>query len=93
MLATADFKPSLIILDLNMPRIGGFTFLRRYQPKDIPVVVFSVSSLDADKQFALELGAREYVEKPMELQTFTDVVCQIVRNWVGTPKQRGAAVS
>lgn len=93
MLSTADFKPSLIILDLNMPRVGGFTFLQRYQPKDIPVVVFSVSCLDADKQFALELGAREYAEKPMEFQTFTDVVCRIVMNWVGQPKQSGAAVS
>ena len=88
MLATADFKPSLIILDLNMPRIGGFTFLQRYQPKDIPVVVFSVSSLEADKQFALELGAREYVEKPIEFQTFTDVVCGIVMNWIGTTEAK-----
>ena len=93
MLATADFKPSLIILDLNMPRIGGFTFLQRYQPKDIPVVVFSVSSLEADKQFALELGAREYAEKSIEFQTFTDVVCQIVMNWVGQHKQSSAVVS
>jgi two-component system, response regulator len=92
MLATADFKPSLIILDLNMPRIGGFTFLQRYQPKDIPVVIFSASSLEADKQFALELGAREYVEKPIEFQTFTDVVCGIVTKWAGR-KGSGALVS
>jgi two-component system response regulator len=83
MLATADFKPSLIVLDLNMPRISGFTFLRRYQPKDIPVVVFSVSPLEADKEFALELGASEYVQKPIELEAFKDVVCQMVVNWVG----------
>ena len=88
MLGTADFKPSLIVLDLNMPRIGGFTFLQRYQPKDIPVVVFSVSSLDADKQFALELGACEYVEKPIDFQAFTDVVCQILKNWVGTTEAK-----
>jgi DNA-binding response OmpR family regulator len=91
MLATADFKPSLIILDLNMPRISGFTFLRRYQPKEIPVVVFSVSSLEEDKQYALELGASEYVQKPIELQAFTDVVCQIVVNWLGR-KADSAAV-
>lgn len=82
MLATADFVPSLIILDLNMPRISGFTFLRRYQPKDIPVVVFSGSSSGVDKQFALELGASEYVQKPIELPAFTDVVCQMVVNWL-----------
>ena len=92
MLGSSDFKPSLIILDLNMPRISGFTFLQRYQPKDIPVIVFSVSSQEADKQYALELGAREYIEKPLELEAFTDVVCQIVVNWL-KPKQAGAAVS
>jgi CheY-like chemotaxis protein len=78
-----DFVPSLIILDLNMPRIGGFTFLQRYQPRDIPIVVFSVSPLEADKEFSLELGASEYVQKPIELEAFTDVVCQMVVNWVG----------
>ena len=93
MLATADFKPSLIILDLNMPRISGYTFLQRYQPKDIPVIVFSASSLEADKQYALELGAREYIEKPIELESFTDVVCQIVANWLNQPNKTGAAVS
>ena len=92
MLATAHVRPSLIILDLNMPRISGYTFLQRYEPKEIPVVVFSVSSLDADKQFALELGAREYVHKAIEFEAFTDVVCQMVVNWLGR-KHSAATVS
>jgi CheY-like chemotaxis protein len=91
MLATADFDPSLIILDLNMPRISGYTFLQRYEPKEIPVVVFSGSSSDADKRFALELGASEYVQKPIEFEAFTDVFCQIVVNWLGQ-KETSAAV-
>ena len=92
MLSTLDVKPSLIILDLNMPRLGGFTFLQRYQPKDIPVVVFSVSSLEADKQYALELGASEYVEKPVDLEAFNEVVCHIIESWLGQKKESGAAV-
>jgi len=91
MLATADVRPSLIILDLNMPRISGYTFLQRYEPKEIPVVVFSGSSSDADKRFALELGASEYVQKPIELEAFTDVFCQIVVNWL-EQKETSAAV-
>ena len=90
MLATADFKPSLIILDLNMPRIGGFTFLQRYQSRDIPIVVFSVSPLQTDREYALELGASEYVQKPLELDRFTDVVCEIVLNWLGRKKTSAA---
>jgi CheY-like chemotaxis protein len=90
MLAAADFTPSLIILDLNMPRIGGFTFLQRYQPRGIPIVVFSVSPVQTDRQYALELGASEYVQKPIELDDFTDVFCQIVMNWLGQKKTSAA---
>ena len=75
MLAAADFTPSLIILDLNMPRISGFTFLQRYEPRDIPIVVFSVSPVSTDKEFTLELGASDYVQKPIDLEAFADAVC------------------
>jgi CheY-like chemotaxis protein len=88
MLAAADFTPSLIILDLNMPRIGGFTFLQRYQPRDIPIVVFSVSPVQTDRQYVLELGASEYVQKPIDLEAFTDAVCGIVMNWIGTTETK-----
>lgn len=39
------------------------------------------------------MGAREYVEKPIDFQTFTDAVCQIFMNWVGQRKQSSAVVS
>jgi CheY-like chemotaxis protein len=58
--------------------------------KDIPVIVFSVSSFETNKQYALELGASEYVQKPVELQAFTDIVCQIVVNWLGRKAETDA---
>jgi CheY-like chemotaxis protein len=92
MLADPNLKLDLIILDLNLPRITGLGVLERHPSKDIPVVVFSVSSRQTDKEFALALGASDYVEKPTDLQAFTDVVCEIVVNWLGQ-KQSGVAVS
>jgi chemotaxis family two-component system response regulator Rcp1 len=92
MLAAADFTPSLIILDLNMPRISGFTFLQRYEPRDIPIVVFSVSPVSTDKEFTLELGASDYVQKPIDLEAFADAVCGIIVKWAGR-KGSGALVS
>jgi CheY-like chemotaxis protein len=92
MLADPNLKLDLIILDLNLPRITGLGVLERHQPKDIPIVVFSASNRQTDKEFALALGASDYVEKPTDLQSFTDVVCEIVVKWLGQ-KQSGVAVS
>ena len=91
MLADPNLKLDLVILDLNLPRITGLGVLERYHPKDVPVVVFSASSRQTDKEFSIALGASEYIQKPTDLQTFTDVACQIVVNWVGRTES-GAAV-
>jgi len=92
MLADANLKLDLIILDLNLPRITGLGVLERYHPKDIPVVVFSASSMQTDREFALALGASDYVQKPIDLQAFADTVCGIITKWAGR-KGSGALVS
>lgn len=61
--------PSLILLDLRMPVMDGFEFLKEFQslPVDktnIKIVVLSSSWRDDDKQKALELGAVDYIVKP-----------------------------
>ena len=91
-LADPHLQLDLIILDLNLPRITGLGVLERYYPRDIPVVVFSASSMQTDKKFALALGASDYVQKPIDLQAFTDAVCGIINKWAGR-KGSGALVS
>lgn len=57
--------PNIIILDLEMPRMGGFTFLRwLIQNKPTPVVIFS--SLNSDQHIfkALNMGAVDFISKP-----------------------------
>jgi DNA-binding response OmpR family regulator len=76
-----DFHPSLIILDLNIPRIPGSALLERWQGRQIPVVVFSSSQNDAERAHVLALGAREFVHKPTDLDAFTNAVCGIVERW------------
>jgi DNA-binding response OmpR family regulator len=76
-----DFQPSLIILDLNIPRIPGSALLERWQGRHIPVVVFSSSEDAAEKAHVLALGAREFVQKPTDLDAFTNAVCGIVERW------------
>jgi CheY-like chemotaxis protein len=83
MLASCTFQPNLIIVDLNIPYISGHGVIQRFHPKDVPVVAFSSSVNDADRQRALALGAREYIQKPMDLRAYTDVVLGIVEKWAG----------
>jgi two-component system chemotaxis response regulator CheB len=61
----ATLKPDLVTLDLEMPKMDGFTFLRILMARfSIPVIVVSALS-GADKVFkALELGALDFVAKP-----------------------------
>ncbi len=81
LIESTDFHPSLIILDLNIPRIPGSTLLERWQGSHIPVVVFSSSQNAAEKAHVLALGAREFVDKPTDLDAFTNAVCGIVERW------------
>jgi CheY-like chemotaxis protein len=81
MLANRVIKPDLVILDLNVPNLSGCAVLERYHPKDVPVVVFSSSWNETDRTRPLELGAQEFVRKPMHLEAFKDTVCGIVEKW------------
>jgi DNA-binding response OmpR family regulator len=82
MLSDQDFRPDLIILDLNIPRVTGLAFLERYKKRDAPIVVFSSSQNTVEIQHALELGANEYVEKPSNLEAFNAVLRGMIRKWV-----------
>ena len=85
MLADPSFQPDLIILDLNIPRISGHELLEQCKLRDVPVVVFSSSWNETDARRALELGARDYVRKPMDIDDYTRAVFGMIDRWA-TPK-------
>jgi CheY-like chemotaxis protein len=70
--------PSVVVLDLNLPQVPGFDVLKwmRNHPDfgRTPVVVFSSSTREDDREKALELGANEFVEKPSSGMEFGQVV-------------------
>ena len=92
MLDSQDLKPRLIILDLNIPRIPGSAVLERYQSTRIPIVIFSSSWNEAEIHRALELGARDFVQKPTDIQAFSDAVCGMIHKWA-LPDEIGGAAS
>jgi len=66
-LAAKEKKPSLILLDLGLPKIDGFEVLKRIradeETKAIPVIIFSVLGEQKDVNRGLELGANDYTVK------------------------------
>src|ERR1700728_2946269 len=87
MLESPDFRPQLIILDLNMPRVDGQTVLQQCRKIKIPIVIFSSTQNKAEVQKALALGAREYVQKPIGLEPYADAVRGIVKRWIVPPSE------
>ncbi len=87
LLSDAYFRPSLIILDLNIPRISGTALLECWKSQNIPVVVFSSSLNDTERARVLELGALEFVQKPTDIEAFAAAVSGIVQRY-GVPGNR-----
>jgi DNA-binding response OmpR family regulator len=81
-LGEPDFRPDLIILDLNIPKISGFTVLASYPIKKAPVVVLTASESESDANRAITLGAFECVHKPIDLDDYKTTVCRMVQKWV-----------
>ncbi|HBB34681.1 MAG TPA: response regulator [Cyanobacteria bacterium UBA8803] len=79
----AEFQPNLILLDLKLPGIDGFTLmeqLRQSQWAQLPVVVLSGLSFSKDRQRALQLGVRRFLVKPTILPEIVNVIQQELRD-------------
>lgn len=80
--------PSLVLLDLNMPRMGGMEALReiRRDPalRRIPVVVMTTSQQREDVVKSYELGANSYITKPVSFSGLVEVMRTLGRYWGGT---------
>jgi CheY-like chemotaxis protein len=89
--ATRYPPPTLMLLDLKMPRKNGFETLEwlRQQPglKRIVVVVLSSSSETADVKRAYDLGANSYLVKPGDFQTLVDRVNLMASYWLAVNEQ------
>lgn len=81
MLANGASLPDLIVVDLNLPYLSGHGVIEKFHPHDIPVVAFTSSLNEADRKRALELGARDYVQKPTNLGDYAAAVHGIVQKW------------
>lgn len=76
--------PAMILLDLKMPRMDGFDVLAYIREKNLkvcPVIVFSTSNLIEDRERAAELGADDFIEKPIDLDEGTSLFKNLLRRY------------
>ena len=71
----------LIVLDLNLPRLDGYEFLKLRPAATVPVVVFSSSWNEDDSRRAVALGAREFIRKPSNYAEYVEKVCGFIEKW------------
>ncbi len=82
--------PDLIILDLNLPKKDGRTVLAEIKQdiglKRIPIIVFSMSQAEEDILMSYELNANCFINKPVDLNDFMEVIKVIKNFWLDTAK-------
>lgn len=74
----SQFQPTLILLDLKLPGVDGYELLKLLQQtpewQHIPVIIISAFAFQSDQQRAFDLGARQYLVKPIQLHELTDAI-------------------
>ncbi len=81
----APIRPRVVLLDLQMPRLGGIEMLRQLRADErtclLPVVVFSSSSEERDLAECYQLGVNSYVVKPGDFEGYERTIVALVQYW------------
>jgi two-component system, response regulator len=85
-------RPGLILLDVRLPMVDGFDVLKELKADDrfkaIPIVMLTTTARPDDISRALELGANDYIVKPVGFCEFVQKVGNVGRYWAFTSDSR-----
>ena len=81
-----DYRPDLILLDLNMPGMNGKEVLSEIKKdgslRDIPVIVVTTSESEDDVSYSYHTGASCYITKPRGLQEYSSMLKALEEFWL-----------
>lgn len=77
--------PSLLILDLNMPKVNGLELLihlkNNKKTKKIPIVILSTSKSSQDKEKMMKLGADDFITKPFSFDSMIEITRNLIEKY------------
>lgn len=88
--AAAAPRPGLILLDINLPRLGGHEVLRQVKAdesfREIPVVMLTTSDQAEEVKASYRAGANSFVTKPVKYGQFTERIKSLKHYWTLTSR-------
>jgi len=90
-----EFRPDLLVLDVMMPGLDGFTVVRRLRQEGMtaPVVFLTAKDSTEDKITGLTLGGDDYVTKPFSLEEVVARIRAVLRRFRATEQQQSMRLS
>jgi DNA-binding response OmpR family regulator len=80
-----ELSPSLVILDLNLPKKNGFEVLKEIKTdtelKYLPVIILTSSESESDIQLCYDLHANCYISKPVDFENFSKLFNSLIDFW------------
>ncbi len=88
-----EFRPDLVLLDINMPGMGGIAACRALRADaNIAIIMLTVRNAEADKVKALDAGADDYIAKPFSTPELLARIRAALRRVPATPQSSPARV-
>lgn len=80
-------RPAIVIADIMMPKLDGFGLVHRMrinpETRDIPVVFITATYVaPEDREFALNIGATRFIQKPVDLEKFLATVAEVLKQGI-----------